>query len=118
MRYCINKHGCRINMICASCKYKFFDKKFDRRCTLVPGIEEVPSDGYCLDWEMSDAMKNVGDKKKAAPKLRDLTERITVFREEYQMREKMEKEMKYEKVKEKKERLRTAIKCKIYSVKF
>jgi len=121
MRYCINKNGCRINIICASCKYKFFDKKYDRRCTLMPGVEEVLSDGHCMDWEMSEGMKNVGDKKKAAPKLRDLTERLTAFREEYQMREKMEKEIKYEKLKEKKQRLRTIIKskklCKVYSLK-
>lgn len=53
-----NKFGIKINICCASCQYKGFDKKGERICTLTG--EQVDSNNICDDWHLREGLENAG----------------------------------------------------------
>ena len=53
-----NKFGIKINICCASCQFKGFEKKGERICTLTG--EQVESNNICDDWHLREGLENAG----------------------------------------------------------
>ena len=53
-----NKFGIEINICCASCQFKGFDKKGERICLL--SDQQVDSNAVCEDWHLSQGLENAG----------------------------------------------------------
>lgn len=54
-----NRFGIEINICCASCQFKDFDKKTGERiCSLSGGM--VESTAICDDWHLSQGLENAG----------------------------------------------------------
>ena len=73
-----NKFGIEINICCASCQYRGFDKQGKRICSLTE--QQVDSNAVCEDWHLSQGLENAGaggGTVKSAEHLREVFANIT-----------------------------------------
>ena len=73
-----NKFGIEINICCASCQYRGFDKQGKRICSLTE--QQVDSRAVCEDWHLRQGLENAGaggGTVKSAEHLREVFANIT-----------------------------------------